>query len=45
VSALCDRCVILDAGMILQEGPTATVLSQPQTERVAAILGVQSEFP
>lgn len=40
--ALCDRCVILDAGTILQEGSPAQVLAQPRTGRVAEIVGVEN---
>ena len=43
VSALCDRCVILDAGEILQEGPAGTILERPQTQRVAEIIGVEDQ--
>ena len=42
LSALCDRCAILDAGAMLQEGPTRMVLEQPRTQRVAEILGVET---
>jgi tungstate transport system ATP-binding protein len=45
VSALCDRCAILDAGEILQEGPTGAVLERPQTRRVAEIIGVVDLTP
>ena len=38
-SALCNRCVILDAGSILQDGSPAEVLERPQTRRVAEITG------
>jgi ABC-type bacteriocin/lantibiotic exporter with double-glycine peptidase domain len=41
---LCDRCVILDSGAILQDGAVPTLLSQPRTPRVAEIVGVES-FP
>ena len=40
-SALCDRCLILDAGEILQEGPPLQLLQQPRTRRVAEILGLE----
>src|SRR5262245_66525936 len=38
-SALCKRCVILDAGAILQDGSPAEVLGRPRTRRVAEITG------
>jgi tungstate transport system ATP-binding protein len=41
VSALCDRCAILDAGAILQDEPLARVLERPQTPRVAEIVGLE----
>ena len=39
---LCDRCVILDAGAVLQEGAVPTLLAQPRTPRVAEIVGIES---
>jgi tungstate transport system ATP-binding protein len=38
-SALCDRCAILDAGAILQDGPPEEVFKRPRTRRVAEIVG------
>ena len=40
-SALCDRCAIVDAGTILQDGPPAQVFERPQTRRVAEIVGAE----
>jgi hypothetical protein len=40
VSMLCDRCAILDAGVVLQCEPIAQVISRPLTARVAEIVGV-----
>jgi ABC-type sulfate/molybdate transport systems ATPase subunit len=42
LSALCDRCAILDAGEILQKGPARLVVEQPRTQRVAEILGIET---
>jgi tungstate transport system ATP-binding protein len=41
-SAICDRCVILDAGAILQEGPVCKLIEGPRTQRVAEIVGVEN---
>ena len=41
-SVLCDRCAILDAGAILQDGPLAQLLEHPKTRRVAEIVGAES---
>jgi len=41
-SALCDRCAVLDAGAILQEGPTRELFKAPRTRRVAEIVGVEN---
>jgi tungstate transport system ATP-binding protein len=38
-STLCDRCLILDAGEILQSGPPALLQREPKTSRVAEIVG------
>ena len=38
-SFLCDRCLILDAGTILQEGPLKDIVDHPSTDRVAEIVG------
>lgn len=37
VRALCDRCVVMNAGMKITEGPTAEVLAHPEV--VSAYLG------
>ena len=42
ISALCDRCVILDAGAILQEEPSHELFEHPRTPRVAEILGLDN---
>jgi len=38
-SILCDRCIILDSGVVLQEGSPLEVVRRPQTARVAEIVG------
>ena len=38
-SILCDRCAVLDAGAILQNGTPTEVASRPRTRRVAEIVG------
>lgn len=38
-SALCDRCTIIDAGALLQEGPMAELIERPRSPRVAEVLG------
>lgn len=38
---LCDRCAIIDGGIILQDEPPTQVLKQPRTRRVAEIVGVE----
>jgi len=43
-SALCDRCVVLDAGRVLQQDNMATVLARPTSRRVAEIIGVSNIF-
>ena len=40
-TALCDRCAVLDAGAILQEGPPRQVFERPRTRRVAEIVGTE----
>lgn len=42
--ALCQRCVILDAGAILQDEPLALVLERPRSRRVAEIVGVEQHL-
>lgn len=37
VRALCDRCVVMNTGMKITEGPTAEVLAHPEV--VSAYLG------
>ena len=39
-AALCSRCAILDAGVVLQDEPPARVLEHPRTSRVAEIVGI-----
>ncbi len=41
-SVLCDRCMILDAGEILQEGTPTEIFAGPRTPRVAEIVGVEN---
>jgi len=41
---LCDRCVVLDAGRVLQQDNMATVLARPISRRVAEIIGVPNVF-
>lgn len=41
--AMCDRCVILDAGEMLQADSTERVLAQPRTPRVAEIVGLEED--
>jgi len=38
-SILCDRCLILDAGAVLQEGAPDEIIRHPRTARVAEIVG------
>ena len=38
-SILCDRCLILDAGAVLQEGVPDEIVRHPRTARVAEIVG------
>jgi tungstate transport system ATP-binding protein len=45
VSALCDRCVIVDAGAILQNDPLPQLLERPRTPRVAEIIGLENGGP
>lgn len=37
---LADRIVVMEAGRVTQEGPTAQVASEPRTDYLAAVLGV-----
>jgi ABC-type Mn2+/Zn2+ transport system ATPase subunit len=39
VRVLADRLIVLDGGIVLQEGPVESVLGDPATELVAAIIG------
>lgn len=41
---LCERCAVLDAGRVLQQGEMATVLERPASRRVAAIIGAFNVF-
>jgi len=41
---LCDHCVVLDAGRVLQQDNMATVLARPASRRVAEIIGVSNVF-
>jgi len=41
-STICDRCAILDAGAIIQEGPLRELIEGPRTERVAEIVGFEN---
>ena len=41
-STICDRCAILDAGAILQEGPPRELFEGPRTQRVAEIVGFEN---
>jgi tungstate transport system ATP-binding protein len=43
-AALCDHCVVLDAGRVLQQDNMATVLARPTSRRVAEIIGVSNVF-
>src|SRR5262245_29913920 len=43
-AALCDHCVVLDAGRVLQQDNMATVLARPTSRRVAEIIGVSNIF-
>ncbi len=38
-ASMCDRCVIIDAGKIIQDDPTEILLDSPRTPRVAEIIG------
>jgi ABC-type Fe3+/spermidine/putrescine transport system ATPase subunit len=41
---LCDHCLVLDAGSVLQQDNMATVLGRPASRRVAEIIGVPNVF-
>src|SRR5258706_9459361 len=41
---LCERCVILDAGRVLQQDDILAVGEQPDSRRVAAIIGASQKF-
>jgi len=43
-AALCDHCVVLDAGRVLQQDNMATVLARPTSRRVAEIIGMSNVF-
>ncbi|HEY1355436.1 MAG TPA: amino acid ABC transporter ATP-binding protein [Solirubrobacterales bacterium] len=40
---VCDRIVFMDAGLIVEEGPPASVLDQPREERTQRFLGLVLE--
>ena len=40
-STICDRCAILDAGAIIQEGPIRELIVGPRTERIAASVCIE----
>ncbi|MFV1972042.1 MAG: ATP-binding cassette domain-containing protein, partial [Acidimicrobiia bacterium] len=39
VRALADRLIVLDGGVVLQEGPVERVLADPASAQIAAIIG------
>ena len=41
---MCDRCVVIDAGRVLQQDNMATVLERPTSRRVAEIIGMPNVF-
>jgi len=43
-AALCTRCVVVDAGEILQQGTFPEVLNAPGSQRVAEITNVENDF-
>jgi molybdate transport system ATP-binding protein len=43
--ALADRVVVMDDGAVLQQGPSAEVLSSPATRRVAELTEVRNIIP
>ena len=43
-SALCNRCAVLDAGAILQEGKPTQVFTRPGTRRIAEIIGIETDW-
>jgi tungstate transport system ATP-binding protein len=43
-SVLCDRCAVIDAGLILQDGPPTQVFERPRTQRVAEIVGTENSW-
>lgn len=40
VTALCDRVAVLDAGVVVEEGPTTEVFTNPQSTAAKRLLGV-----
>lgn len=41
---LCDKLVVLDQGIVLQEGPAFEVHRRPRNSRVADLVGIQNRF-
>jgi tungstate transport system ATP-binding protein len=41
---LCDRCVVLDQGRVLQEDGLSNIIQRPQSRRVAEITGAENIF-
>jgi len=44
-SVLCNRCLIIDGGAILQDGSPTEVLERPSTQRVSEIVGIDTGWP
>jgi tungstate transport system ATP-binding protein len=44
VFELCHRCVVVDHGRVLQQGPPASIIHEPQCRRVAEITGAANLF-
>jgi tungstate transport system ATP-binding protein len=42
VRRLCQRCIVLDSGSIVQQGTISEVFDRPRSKRVAAIVGVEN---
>jgi len=43
-AGMCDRCVVLDAGRVLQQDRMSTILDRPASRRVAEIIGMANVF-